>query len=181
MKVCGIILAKENSNRFPGKNYKEYKGKPLFEHSLDLIRQFVKIEDIYICTDSSTIKIFCNGKYNIINRYCNVNRDDEPYLSVLKYAYQFIAKSYDIIITVLANSINHDAEAIIEGIRILEKYDKIQEVRSFDSDGIQNGIFLFREEFVLNCNSTLHEMGYIYDPGKEIHYKEELDERTSMD
>lgn len=181
MNICGIIIAKDNSNRFPGKNYYEHEGKPLFMHGVDVLHELMDKEDIYICTDSYMIRKYCQEKkiYNIINRYGNVNRDDEPYISVLKFAYQYIVKSYDIIISVLANSINHEAKSIVDGLFIMNNNPEIQEVRSFDDKGFFSGICIFRESAVLKP-IELYNIAAIKSNGKEIHYKSELNDADKI-
>ncbi len=175
VKICGIILAKENSNRFPGKNYHEVDGKPMFMHGVDLMKKFISPYNIYVAANSDIIlgKTSINGCVPM-SRLKNACHDEQPFIDVLRTTYMQIAMQYDIIVSVLANSINHDSEALRQAIEIIQKNDKINEVRSFDIDGIQTGIFVFREKFLLDFNTSLHDSGSVIDPGREIHYIEEL-------
>lgn len=187
MKICGIILAKENSNRFPGKNYYEVNGKPMFMHGVDLINYFVTSNNIYIATNSKIIKndiaIYreLNGKlYKIIDRNINAYHDEQPYLDILRTVYMQLPENYDFIISILANSFGHTSDALEKMIKIITNNNKIMEVRSFDKNGIQSGIFIFREEFLLNFYvPRLYDMGAVIDTGREIHYEEELNENSN--
>ena len=174
LKICGIILAKENSNRFPGKNWHEVEGIPMFMHGAEFISSIIKPENVFIATDSEQVYQYSLRCYNIIHREINATHDEQPYLDILRTVYMQLPYSYDIIISVLANSINHNIESLKRAIEIMQNDDSIDEVRSFDSDGKQSGIFVFRERFLLNFNTTLHPMASIQDDGREIHFKEEL-------
>jgi CMP-N-acetylneuraminic acid synthetase len=177
-KICGIILAKENSNRFPGKNFHEVDGKPMFLHSVDLLSRFIKNDDIYLATNCSPdylIKYY--EKFTAIWRNINACHDEQPYIDMLRTVYMQLPKKYDIIVSVLANSIEHDPLMLKKMISLI-KITRINEVRSFNEHGIQSGMFVFKEKVLLDFNTTLHEMGSVIDTGREIHYKEELNERS---
>ncbi len=51
-----------------------------------------------------------------------------------------------------------------------------KEVRSFDKNGVENGLFLFKEDVILNNHNISTYLGCIINDGKEIHYKEELEQ-----
>lgn len=172
-KICGIVIAKHNSNRFPGKNFAKVEDKPFFMHSVDLMRK-AGIEDIYVSTDSFLIDDICkNESVNVIFRGENVSSDNEDYFSVLKWTYKSLLIKYDIIVTVLANSYQHNHVSIINGLEKFED-DYVSEVRSFDMYGNQSGIFMFTHEAIMNKYEMSGHMASIISNGKEIHYKEEL-------
>lgn len=210
MKICGIIIAKENSNRFPGKNYHEVNGKPMFMRGVDLIANFTDRCNIYVYTNSKFIHSYNCGylvkerhritvtpdsigyweaeliedesmagtqecKFIIMDRSINACHDEQPYLDILRVAYMQLPKQYDIIISILANSIGHSLHALKCMIEIVENNDKIMEVRSFNRDGEQSGMFVFREKYILDFYMPrLIDMGAVFDSGREIHYEEEL-------
>ena len=175
MNICGIIIAKENSNRFPGKNYHIVDGYPLFYHAVLDMQDRIEKEDIFVATDSKTILEYCKGNgVNTIKRTVNTTRDEEPYFSVLKYAYQTLDKRYDYIVTIMANSLGHNSAAIQEGINILNLDPSVKEIRSFDKHGNQSGLFIFRESLLMECGFTLTQMGIVINNSKEIHYEGDL-------
>lgn len=175
MKACGIIIVKKKSNRFNNKNYHPVSGIPMFYHGVKLLQKNIKNDDIYVCTNSDSIIDYCKTKnIKTIERGVNVIRDDEPYFSVLKYAYQCINKKYDIIVSVLANSIEHDCFAIEKGLDIFKNDSHVSEIRSFDDMGNQSGIIMFRNSVFEKECMVLNHMAGIKSNGREIHYKDEL-------
>lgn len=177
MNVCGIIIAKENSNRFTGKNNYVYIDKPLFAHSLSLLLGCNYIDDVYVATDSQKIKNYCRtlvGMPSVIDRGINIIADEQPYFDVLKFAYQSINKRYDIIVTVLANSIDHTEKPITEGILKMFTCPDVYEIRSFDEFGNQSGILMFREKIITDTYNISNHMASVRSDGREIHYRSEL-------
>ena len=173
MKAIGIIIAKENSIRFPGKNYHDVEGKPMFLHAVNLLRDSKYIEKIVIATDSKIIKKYCKDM-TVIHRSKNITRDEQPFFEVLKFTYQSMSKRYDIIVSVLANSIEHTSGAVDKAIEKMMSDDHISEIRSFDNDGEQSGIFLLRESVILEQHETSQHMASVLSTGREIHYEDEL-------
>jgi len=56
MKIYALIPIKHNSERVPGKNYKDFNGKPLFFWIINTLLTSTFIDKIIIDTDSPTIK-----------------------------------------------------------------------------------------------------------------------------
>ena len=177
MKIAGIIIAKENSNRFPRKNYHVFNGKPMFLHNVELLRKsdYIKSDSIYVATDSENIKKICkdNGIY-VIHRGPNISIDEQPFFDVLKYAYMTINKQYDIIVSILANTINHELFSVNESIKKMVENENVHEIRSFDDKGNQSGIIALRENIILEDNKISNQMAMVKSNGREIHRLEEL-------
>lgn len=55
MKVVAILPMKGNSERVPGKNLKEFNGKPLFYHVLETLLDSKLVSNVIINTDSDEI------------------------------------------------------------------------------------------------------------------------------
>jgi CMP-N-acetylneuraminic acid synthetase len=53
MKVVLFTMAKKESKRLPGKNKMELKGKPLYQWTFDIVKQFAF--DYYVITDDEDI------------------------------------------------------------------------------------------------------------------------------
>ena len=177
MKTVGIICVKENSNRFPGKNLHIVDGAPMFVHNARLLRSCPYIDDVYIVADGNSFDYWCD-EYNLkmIRRGENMRDDEQEYFDVLKFAYQSINKRYDIITTILPNCINHTQEAVNKSIEKIIADDHVGEVRSFDADGNQSGIFSFREIVVKSDCGISRHMASVGSDGKEIHFKMELEQ-----
>jgi len=176
MNAIGIIIAKENSNRFPGKNYFNVNGKFMFAHNVDLLKECRFIDSVFVATNSPIIKDYClkNGIF-LIDRGPNVSADEEPFLSVLKFVYQSLNIKADIIISILANTINHNQESLENAFTLMKNCPELNEIRSFDKYGMENGIMFFRENVVLTAPAISSNMGSVFSGGREIHYKREVE------
>ena len=173
MKTVGIIIAKENSNRFKGKNIFPVNGKPLFWYNVQCLLD-AGIKDIYVATDSPVIKQYCIDKnINVIDREINIIYDEQAWFDVIKYCYFNLNKKYDVIVSILANCLNHKSEDILKGLELLEK-NNLQEIRSFNKEGVENGIIMLKEKVILTKHEISSYIGSIKTNGKEIHYRDEL-------
>ncbi len=54
--VVALVPMRHESARVPGKNYRDFLGKPLFEHILDTLQACPRIDRIVVDTDSPTIR-----------------------------------------------------------------------------------------------------------------------------
>jgi CMP-N-acetylneuraminic acid synthetase len=54
-KLVALVPMRHESERVPGKNYRELAGKPLYAHILDTLQQCAEIEQIVVDTDSPII------------------------------------------------------------------------------------------------------------------------------
>lgn len=59
-KIVALLPMKANSNRVPGKNFKDFCGKPLFKWILDALLAVKEIDQVIINTDAKDI-LFANG------------------------------------------------------------------------------------------------------------------------
>ncbi len=55
-RIVALVPMRENSERVPGKNYRELAGKPLFHHILQTLSDVPELADIVVDTDSERIK-----------------------------------------------------------------------------------------------------------------------------
>ena len=76
--IVGLVAAKNNSNRFPGKNKFIYNNKPLFWHSVEPLLHSSLIDDVYVITDSTEIQDYCKlNNVKTIWRPKNATRNDD--------------------------------------------------------------------------------------------------------
>lgn len=54
-KVVALIPIKEHSERVPGKNFREFAGKPLYQHIVATLDKVYAVDEILIDTDSHRI------------------------------------------------------------------------------------------------------------------------------
>lgn len=172
--ILGLVAAKENSNRFPGKNFYLVNQEPLFYHSVKVLTDSKLVDDVYVITDSDKIKEYCNDKnVNVIWRPKNATRDEDKLISILRYAYYSLDIEYDIIVSIMANCPQNNLEDVEKGIKLMER-NNLKEVRSFDENGIENGIMILDKEIIQDNRDISYYLGGIITNGKEIHYKEDL-------
>jgi len=172
--IVGFVVAKANSNRFPGKNIAKQGGIPLFYHSVKPMLESKRIDEVYVITDSNYIKEYCEKrKVKVIWRPKNATRDNDKLISILRYGYYNLDNSYDIIVSIMANCPGHTAIDIELGIKRF-KENNLKEVRSFDATGNENGIMILHKDIVEDNRDISYYIGSIQTKAKEIHYKKEL-------
>ena len=76
MKICAILPIKHNSTRVPGKNYRDFNGKPLFMHILNTLLDCDVINNIVIDTNSDTIKDLLKKHYKNNQKITLYNRPE---------------------------------------------------------------------------------------------------------
>lgn len=175
MSTLGIVIAKELSNRFPNKNIHPYKGYPLFWHSVKPMLESDLVDEVIVSTNSNKIKDFCTSKnVRVIWRPNNASYSEEPLLNVLNFTYKNLDTKFNKVLCILANAPGHTKTDIEKSIEIMDN-NNLNEVRSFDKKGVENGLLLFKEGVLLrNSGSISTYMGCIINNVKEVHYKNDL-------
>ena len=56
MRVIAVIPIKKNSERIPGKNFRIFAGRPLYEYIIENAKEAKKFDEIFVDTDSAEIK-----------------------------------------------------------------------------------------------------------------------------
>jgi len=177
MSAVGIIIVKEHSNRFPGKNYYFHNGAPMFYHNVELLLNCDKIDDVYVCTDSDYSWLYSYERnIKTIWRGKNISADEQPFFEVLKYAYQSIPERYDYIVAILANCIGHKQDDVNTAVETAIE-NNYHDVRSFNDSGRESGIIILKESVLINNFNISAHMGAVRSNGREIHYRSELDEQ----
>ena len=172
--ILGLVAAKDNSNRFPGKNKFLYQNKPLFWHSVEPFLKSNLIDEVYVITDSQYIKEYCvKQKVKVIWRPKNASKDEDKLISILRFGYYNLDIEYDKIVSIMANCPGHTVEDINKGIKRLEE-DNLKEVRSFDVNGKENGIIILDKEIIKTNRDISYYLGSINTNAKEIHNKKDL-------
>jgi len=174
--IVGLVAAKDNSNRFLGKNKYIYNKEPLFWHSVEPMLKSKRIDDVYVITDSEYIKEYCKlREVKVIWRPKNATIDDDKLISILRFGYYNLDMRYNKIVSIMANCPGHTEKDIDRGIDRMEKYN-LKEIRSFDKYGKENGIIIIDREIIETNRDISYYLGSIETDAKEIHYKEDLDE-----
>jgi len=171
--ILGLVAAKDNSNRFPGKNKHIHNGEPLFWHSVKPLLDS-KVDDVYVITDSDYIKSYCEERnVGVIWRSKNATRDEDKLVSILRFGYYNLDKDYDVVVSLMANCPGHSSDTINNGIDLL-KNKNLREVRSFNKDGEESGLLIFSKYIVQNNFDISYYIGGLTSDVKEIHYEGDL-------
>jgi len=85
-KLIALVPMRHNSQRVPGKNYRDIAGKPLYQHIIETLFAVPEIHEIVVDTDSDPIMTGLREKFpqvKIINRPEHLRADDIPMNEVL--------------------------------------------------------------------------------------------------
>jgi CMP-N,N'-diacetyllegionaminic acid synthase len=102
MKTLALIPARGGSKRLPGKNVREFLGKPLIHWSIAFARQSQMFERVVVSTDSEEIA-----------RSCNIAGLEVPFLRPLELA------------TDTASTVDVAAEILLHEERLGRSYDLV--------------------------------------------------------
>ncbi len=135
----GILIGKHNSGGVAGKNYMTLLGRPVVEYPLLAAKNSNVIDELYISTDSETIKDI-NQPYgfNIIDRPDYLCQSDSPTEDVFKHAYDIIKKNHrniNYIILLFANSVDVLPADWDEAVKMLDnnqEFDSVVSISKFN-------------------------------------------------
>lgn len=172
--ILGVVAAKHDSKRLPGKNRISVGGKPLFWHSVQPLLNATLVDDVCVATDSDEIREYAEARsVRVVWRPKNAARSDAPLLSVLRFALESSDEDYDFVASIMANCPGHAGGTVDEAIRMAQS-QSLREVRSFNSEGAESGLLVLSRETVLERASISVYMGAITSNVNEIHVPEDL-------
>ena len=95
MKIACFIPIKSNSERVPGKNFRQLCGKPLYQHIIENSIKANCFDDIYVDTNSEDVKRFCDANgVKIIEREEELAKNTANGNDLLNYHYSLFP-TYD--------------------------------------------------------------------------------------
>lgn len=85
LRIIALLPMRHTSERVPGKNYRMFAGKPLFEHVLTTLLECDLVNEIVIDTDSPTITDAVNGRprVRVVERPEHLRDGETPMNDVL--------------------------------------------------------------------------------------------------
>ena len=99
LNIIALIPARGGSKGIPGKNIKNFEGKPLISHSIEYAQDSKLVREIYVSTDDNQIAhISKTTGAKIINRPSEYATDTSSTESAIKHALNNIDNAPDIII-----------------------------------------------------------------------------------
>jgi len=173
-KILGLICAKTNSKRFPGKN------ELLIKDNYDALYKS-KINKICINLDEGLFHIhkkknFWNSgsKQSILlYRNKNISEDNQSLIEVAKHSYYLLDEPFNYIVLLFANTINISTIDIDNAINLCIS-KRLKEVRLYNKEAnTEAGCIVFETNRLLNEPISSY-IGALYTEGQEIHYEEEL-------
>ncbi|KQC04404.1 MAG: cytidylyltransferase [Methanoculleus sp. SDB] len=127
--IAALMLGREGSQGFPGKNTKPVLGRPLMEYPLLAAKKSREVDDVYISTDSEAIKAI--GRKSgaiIIDRPPELCTPEALGEDAFVHGYRLIrdeqekaGKTLEFIVLLLCNAATILPETIDEGIRVLRE------------------------------------------------------------
>ena len=166
LRILAIICAKRESKRFPNKN------KILINDVIDKIMKSNWVTKTLIVTDDKDITVSRSKRILKIDRPNNACDPDDSVFNVARWAYYSLPEQYDVVIVILPNVIRFSSSYIGKAVRILWEND-LNEVRTFDKRGVENGVIVMRKDWFLDGNLSVY-CGAVISDAKEIHYEGEL-------
>ncbi len=124
-KILAIIPARKNSKGLPGKNTKNFLGKPLFVHSIDHAMGSKLIDDIVVTSDSSDINLI-SSKIGVqcIPRPENLATDTAHTPDAITHAVEWIKQrtgmEYNLIVMLQPTSPLRNSKDIDTAIKMLQ-------------------------------------------------------------
>lgn len=188
--IVTILLGREGSVGFPGKNLYPVRGKALMEYPLIAATNSKYVDQIYVSTDSEKIKDI-GRKYGakIINRppeLCTKEAlGEDAYVHAYKYIRDHEVEKIELVVLLFCNAATISSELIDEGITVLRnnpKYDSAVTVscynmwsplraRKIGEDGLLHPFVPFEtfgDPKTLNCDRDSQGDVWFADMGTSI-------------
>lgn len=145
ISVVAFVPMRHSSERVPGKNYRDFNGRPLFHHIVSTLLDVSQIDKVVIDTDSPTIVEQCAEHFPdvvCIDRPEHLLGGDTPMTDVLQHdASEFPSDWYlqthstnPLLSTATIQRAMDTFEASIDGHDSLFSVTRLQ-TRLYDSDG----------------------------------------------
>jgi len=165
--ILGVVCARCDSKRLPGKNLKKIDGISLIERAVVTLAGS-RIDKIVLATDFEPP--FDLGRYKAqwIYRPSNVSGDKVPLQETVKWVYNSLGEHYDYIVFLMPNCPGITSTDVDANVEILTGGSKMNVVRSYSADGHENGIIGVRTKYLLDHYIDVY-CGAVIAAGSEIH------------
>lgn len=130
--IIALLLGREGSEGFPGKNLYPVLGRPLMEYPLLAVIESASVDEVYVSTDSKKIKdIAKKNKANIIERPAYLCTNEALGEDAFVHGYKYIknlGKDIEFMVLLFCNAPCILPQQIEEGIKILRDRKDIDSV-----------------------------------------------------
>ena len=164
MKICALLPIKHSSSRVPGKNYRDFNGKPLFMIILNTLLKVKQLDDIIIDTNSDLVKKLVKENYSddkkirVYDRPEHLWDGDIPMNRVLENVITDLKLDHDFFFQTHTTNPLLKPETIIKSIEIFfkkfeEGYDSLFSVKKW-----QTRLYKLVENEVVALNHNPNEL-----------------------
>lgn len=124
--VAALLLGREGSVGFPGKNLYPVLGRPLMEYPLLAAKNAKLVDEVYVSTDSQKIKdVASKNNVQIIERPAHLCSKEalgeDAYVHGYKYIKEVLKKDVELMVLLFCNAATVTSEIINEGVTVLRK------------------------------------------------------------
>lgn len=188
--IAGLLLGREGSKGFPGKNTFPVLGRPLMAYPLMAAQKAKYVDKVFVSTDSETIKEI-GRKYGaeIIHRPAELCTPEalgeDAFVHGYNYIKELTGEEIELMVLLFCNSPTILPETIDEGIQILRKNPLIDSAvtvsrynmwsplraRKIGSDGLLHPFVPFEtfgDPKTLNCDRDSQGDVFFADMGASI-------------
>ena len=163
MKTCIIIPIKHNSERVPGKNFRNFNGKPLFHIILNTLIKSKYINDIYVDTNSDIVinsikSDFKDTNISIYRRPVELQSGDTPTNVLIENIITKLNLNYDLFLQTHVTNPLLKIETIDECIETFllkekEGYDSL-----FTAKKLQTRLYQLKNNDTHALNHNINEL-----------------------
>ena len=129
-EILGIIPARANSKRVPGKNFRMLNGKALVQYAMDAALDSKLLTTIVLSSDSQEILALAKGygdKILTLERPSKFATDDSPAIDYVKHTLEYLQinknKNFDAVAIIQASSPLTKGSDIDNTIQLMFDYD----------------------------------------------------------
>ncbi len=118
MNIIAIIPARGGSKGLPGKNIREFAGRPLIVHSIEHALNTPQIDTVYVSTDDSEIaRISKNSGAVVIDRPAGISGDTATTESAIEHALSVMNPNPDIVVLLQPTSPARPDNAVRDALK----------------------------------------------------------------
>ena len=163
MKVCIIVPIKHNSDRVPGKNFRDFNGKPLFHIVLNTLLKSTYINHIYVDTNSPIVmesikKDFKDTTISIYERPLELQSGDTPTNVLLENIITHMNLDYDYYLQTHVTNPLLKVETIDECIETFMEKEKEDYDSLFTAKQLQTRLYTNKNNNVSALNHNPNEL-----------------------
>ena len=130
--IAALLLGREGSIGFPGKNLYPVLGRPLMEYPLLAAKNAPSVDEVYVSTDSEEIKnVARKNKVQVIDRPEHLCTKEALGEDAFLHGYEYIrdlGKQIEFMLLLFCNAPCILPEQIEEGVRVLREREDIDSV-----------------------------------------------------